>query len=517
MKRSLLDCNLSESLIFGKISNHGFDRFHGWETFLFLSVPSVKSVVEFLWLRLAALGKLDALQKVMILLFMLAAFDAPAAGRVFSVLDFGAAGDGVALDTAAIQRAIDAAAAAGGGAQVLIPRDRHCLVGTLQLRGGIDFHLDGELVISTNRADYQGDGVITALNADHLKISGAGSINGRSLAFMTRYDPEGEWWLFASWRPKMFILTGCTNLEIRDITFGDAPLWGLHMLGCKNVLVDHLTITNRMDVPNCDGIDPDHCQDVDIRNCRITSGDDCIVVKTSRQSQDYGPSANIIVSNCVLETQDSGLKIGTETTSDIHDILFERCHILTSSRGLTIQLRDEGSVFRVRFQDIQFISRYYSEPWWGRGEAVSLTAFPRAPAAKIGSLHDITLQNITGRAENSVRVQGTPASPVHDVLMDSLDLSLSRWTKYPGGVFDNRPTSALEQVETHGTPGFSIRDARDITLKNCAVHWESSAPDHYIPAYFSNALEAENTHALRLTGFKGEAAHPDREDAVVIH
>jgi len=211
------------------------------------------------------------------------------------------------------------------------------------------------------------------------------------------------------------------------------------------------------------------------------------------------------------------LKIGTETTSDIHDILFERCHILTSSRGLTIQLRDEGSVFRVRFQDIQFISRYYSEPWWGRGEAVSLTAFPRAPAAKIGSLHDITLQNITGRAENSVRVQGTPASPVHDVLMDSLDLSLSRWTKYPGGVFDNRPTSALEQVETHGTPGFSIRDARDITLKNCAVHWESSAPDHYIPAYFSNALEAENTHALRLTGFKGEAAHPDREDAVVIH
>jgi polygalacturonase len=206
-----------------------------------------------------------------------------------------------------------------------MPGGRRFLVSTLQLRGGIDFHLDGQLLISTNRADYQGEGVITALNADYLQITGAGSINGQSLAFMTRYDAAGEWWLFAPWRPKMFILTRCTNLEIRDIAFGDAPSWGLHMLGCKNVLVDHLTVTNRMDVPNCDGIDPDHCQNVEIRNCRITSGDDCIVVKTSRQAQDYGPSANITVSNCVLETQDSGLKIGTETTSDIHDILFEHC------------------------------------------------------------------------------------------------------------------------------------------------------------------------------------------------
>jgi hypothetical protein len=453
---------------------------------------------------------------VALVLALAALHAAAAAGQVFNVLDFGAVGDGVVLDTTAIQRAIDAAAQAAGGAQVLVPPGRTFLISSLQLRGGIDFHLDGQLVISTNRADYQAEAVINALNADHLKISGGGAIHGQSLAFMTGYDPSGEWWRFGDWRPKMFVLTGCTNLEIRDITFGDAPLWGLHMLGCKHVVVDHLTITNRMDVPNCDGIDPDHCQDVEIRNCRVTSGDDCIVIKTSRQPVDYGPSANITVRDCVLETQDSGLKIGTETTSDIHDITFERCHILTSSRGLTIQLRDEGSVYRVQFKDIHFSSRFYSDPWWGRGEAISLTALPRTPATKVGSLHDITLTNITGRAENSARIQGTAASPVHDVVLDTVDLTFSRWTKYAGGLFDNRPTGAMPSIETHDTPAFSIREAAGITLKNCAVHWDSATPEHYIPAYYSNALEAENTHLLRLTGFKGEAAHPDRDQAIVI-
>ena len=91
------------------------------------------------------------------------------------------------------------------------------------MRGGIDFHLDGELVISTNPADYRGDGVITALDAENLHITGNGSIAGRSLSFMTVHEKTNEWWLFKEWRPKLFVLTGCTNLEVRDITFGYAP------------------------------------------------------------------------------------------------------------------------------------------------------------------------------------------------------------------------------------------------------------------------------------------------------
>jgi polygalacturonase len=328
---------------------------------------------------------------------------------------------------------------------------------------------------------------------------------------MTGYEKTNEWWLFKEWRPKLFILTGCTNLQVRDITFGDAPFWGLHMLGCKNVLVDHVTVRNRLDVPNCDGIDPDHCQDVEIRNCDITCGDDAIVVKTTRQTNDFGPCANIHVHDCVLETQDSGLKIGTETTSDIHDIRFERCKILTGSRGLTIQLRDEGNVYQVIFRDIKFTSRYYSNPWWGRGEAISFTAIPRTNTTVLGCLSNVVVQNVTGRAENSIRVNGTPESRVHDVRFENVTVTFDRWTKYRGGLFDNRPTRVLDPIETHGNPGFSLRHADNIVLKNCSVNWGGNLPD-----YFTCALEAENVTNLRLTGFRGKAAHPDRDEAIVI-
>ena len=431
--------------------------------------------------------------------------------QVFNVLNFGAVGDGVTVDTAAIQRAIDAAARAGDGAQVLIPSGHRFLTGTLELQGNMDFHLKGELVISTNQADYRGDGVITALNAENLRVTGSGKITGRSLEFMTGYDSTNEWWLFKDWRPKLFVLTGCTNLEVRDITFGDAPFWGLHMLGCKKVLVDGVTVRNRLDVPNCDGIDPDHCRDVEIRNCDITCGDDAVVLKTTRQTTDFGPCTNIYVHDCVFKTQDSGLKIGTETTGDIHDVRFERCKIRTGSRGLTIQLRDEGNVYNVTFRDIKFTSRYYSDPWWGRGEAISFTAIPRLSTTALGCISNIVLQNVTGRAENSVRVNGSRESRIRNVRFENVSVTLGRWTRYPGGLFDNRPTRVYEPIEKHGTPGFSIRFADNVTLNNCSVRWARNLPD-----YLTYALEVNNVTGFNLIGFHGQAAHPDRIGAILV-
>jgi len=90
-------------------------------------------------------------------------------------------------------------------------------------------------------------------------------------------------------------------------------------------------------------------------------------------------------------------------------------------------------------------------------------------------------------------------------------VTFGRWTKYPGGLFDNRPTKVLDPIEAHGNPGIHLRYANDIALRNCSVHWQGNLPD-----YFTSALEAESVTDLRLTGFKGNAAHPGRDEAIVI-
>lgn len=437
--------------------------------------------------------------------------------RVFDVTNYGAVGDGKTLDTQAIQRAIDEAVESNSEARVLLRGGKKYLVGTLELKGGIEFRLadDAQLLLSSRREDYKGAAAIVATGAHGLRISGTGSLQGGATTWMERYDEASEIWVPKRWRPKMFVLTECRDLEVKDITIAEAPDWGLHLLGCDGVIVDNLKVRNLLNVPNCDGIDSDHSRNVEIRNCSIVCGDDAVVVKTSRQPKEYGPAANVWVHDCVMETQDAGVKIGTETTSEIFNVRFERCSIKTSSRALCIQLRDEADVHDIVFKDITFASRFYSDPWWGRGEGISFTAIPRTEKTKLGKLFGVRVENVTGSAENSIRVCGSADCHVKDIEMQRVSVTLDRTTGYRGGLYDNRPSfedfGAGRGILPHDAPGISLENADNVVLRDCRVSWGGERRGE-----FSYAVEAKDCPGLKIEGLEGEAARPELGKAVSI-
>jgi hypothetical protein len=369
------------------------------------------------------------------------------------------------------------------------------------------------LLANPDPNDYAGlGGVLNAKGAQGVKISGTGMMDGQAMKFVTTFSEKDERWEPKPFRPRMFSLERCTDLEIRDLMYGHSPEWGMHLLGCERVLVDGVRVRNYLEVPNCDAIDPDHCRDVEIRNCDIVTADDGVVIKTSKQSEDFGPSRNISVRDCVISSRDSGVKIGTETFSDISKIKFERCRIVASGRGPTITHRNDGNIEDIEFRDIDLETQHHAARWWGWGEAASVTAWPRTDTSKVGTLKNVRLIDVRGRAENSIRIDGQKDKPIEGVLLERVDMEIDQWTHYPGGRFDNRPTKpGVEGLEPHDTPVFSIRNAKDVTVKDCRARWGRNRQP-----YFGSALEAENVTGLNVQNLQGDAAFPDRQKRILI-
>jgi polygalacturonase len=173
----------------------------------------------------------------------------PAPRGAYSPADFGAVLDGAANDRAALQRAIDAAHAAGGGT-VVIPAGRRLLTGSFEMKSHVTLHLEpgSRILASTEQADYRASVLIEAFGAEEIAFTGTGTIDGRGVLFMAEELPH----IFRpkSWRPKIMVLEGCRRVRLSDLTFRDSPNWTVHFAGCDDVAVRGLTILNHLKIPN---------------------------------------------------------------------------------------------------------------------------------------------------------------------------------------------------------------------------------------------------------------------------
>ncbi len=336
------------------------------------------------------------------------------------VRGFGARGDGVHKDTAAIQRAIDETVAKGGGT-VVVPPGRY-LSGTIYLRSFITLELQNGAVLfgSPDKADYAEyeklsypiledvetmyfrHALVTGEGLEHVAVTGQGVIDGN------HYKRGG---------PKTLALKQCRHISIRGITVQNSANYSLSFLGCDWVDVDGVTVLNSQ----ADGIDPDNCRWVRIANCHVESRDDAICPKASMALGRPGFTEGVTVTNCVIRTNSANFKLGTESAGVFRNIAFSNLVILPreagrrSTAGFELSMVDGGRIEDVVISNITMQGA--SAPFFirlgnrGRGQA----------SPQPGILRGVLVENLVARGvELAASVTGLPSHSVRDLVLHNI-------------------------------------------------------------------------------------------------
>jgi polygalacturonase len=302
--------------------------------------------------------------------------------RRFRITDFGAVGDGTTLATVAFRRAIAACHAAGGGI-VEVPPGTY-LTGAIHLLSNVNLQvLEDAVVCFSTRPEHYLPAVFTrfegveyfgyspliyAHQQQNIAVTGKGILDGQA--------SDETWWEWAKrartgavgakssrdalfeaaeagvdvrlrrfsaghyLRPPLFQAYACKNVLIEDVTVHRSPFWLLHPVLSENVTVRGVHLQSRG--PNSDGCDPESCRNVLIENCFFDTGDDCIAIKSGRNSDGRRlnvPSENIVIRNCRMQAGHGGVVVGSEVSGGVRNVFADN-NLMSSpdlERGIRIK------------------------------------------------------------------------------------------------------------------------------------------------------------------------------------
>lgn len=356
---------------------------------------------------------------------------------VFDVREYGAKGDGITLDTVPIQRAIDAATAAGGGT-VELPTGTY-LSGTVWLKSNVDFHLaaGATLLGSTNRLDYNrrdaypqnggsvyecsdtGAHLVLCVEQRNVTVRGPGRIDGNGAKITLdangmRYPRNARTYTGLDWRPsQMLCFVESEDVRVTDVALENSTYWTCFVHGCSRVQIRGVRIKNHPYVWNGDGIDLDCSQHVTISDCLIDSADDGITLRgvgsRLKRPQDM---AYVTVANCVIRTRMcNAIRIGVGDR-DIHDAVFSNLVIEDSRTGVMIgngysnpknRVTVNGTgVWNMGFSNIQVVH--------ARELALVLAQYSGG-----ATTHDIVFSNVRATVDQASRIRGNAAFPFSNI------------------------------------------------------------------------------------------------------
>jgi polygalacturonase len=444
-----------------------------------------------------------------------------ASGAVFDVKNFGAKGDGKTQDRDAINKAIDAASAAGGGT-VLFPAGTY-VTGSIRMRSHVTLQLEAGCVIEAsgeasaydaaepNASDkfqdfghsHFHDSLIWGEGLEDISITGSGLINGKTLA--RERGAGGD---------KAIAFKLSRNVTLRDFSILLGGHFGILATGVDNLTIDNLKIdTNR------DGIDIDSCRNVRISNTSVNSPyDDAIVLKGSHALGVARSTENVTITNCLVSGYDIGslldatykrtvtrapdrdgptgrIKIGTESEGDFRNITISNV-VFDRSRGLALESVDGSHIEDVSVSNIT-MREISNAPFF-----IRLGSRMRAPeGTAIGSIRRVSISNViayNADARYGSIISGIPGHDVEDVKLNNIrivsrgGLTLDQVAKQPadlvntfffrqsGGVPPREPLDTPEREKEYPEPsmfgmmpayGFFLRHARNVELNDVEISY----------------------------------------------